>query len=109
MDIMKQTKVSDARKADAIGQSVKLCGWVRTRRDSKGGFSFLELNDGSTIHNIQIVAGSELPNYQSEILNLGIGSSIEVDGEVLASPGKGQETEVKAHTVKIHGFADPET
>jgi asparaginyl-tRNA synthetase len=106
---MKQTRISDALKVEAIGQTVKLCGWVRTRRDSKGGFSFLELNDGSIIHNIQIVAGSELPNYQTEVLNIGIGSSIEVEGEVVASPGKEQDTEIKAKAIKVHGFADPDS
>src|SRR5579883_2771807 len=101
-----KTKVIDALKAQAIGQQIKLCGWVRTRRDSKQGFSFLEVNDGSCMQNIQVLAASDLPNYESEILKIGIGSSIEVDGEIVASPGKEQETEVKAKTVKVHGFAD---
>ncbi len=104
---MKRKSVNDALKAEAIGQSVKLCVGVRTRRDSKQGFSFLELNDGSCLRNIQIVAASDLPNYQSEILKLGIGSSVEVDGAVIASPGKEQATEIKAECVKVHGYADP--
>jgi len=106
---MKQTKVKDALKAELIGQAIKLCGWVRTRRDSKGGFSFLELNDGSTIQNIQVIAASDLPNYQTDVLKIGIGSSIEINGIVVASPGKGQETEVKAESIKVHGYADPES
>jgi asparaginyl-tRNA synthetase len=99
-------KVNDALKKEAIGQEVKLCGWVRTRRDSKQGFSFLELNDGSCLRNIQVLAASDLANYESEILKIGIGSSVEVDGTVVASPGKEQETEMKAKAVKVHGYAD---
>ncbi|PWT97713.1 MAG: asparagine--tRNA ligase [Candidatus Melainabacteria bacterium] len=103
---MRRTNVIDALKAEAIGQEIKLCGWVRTRRDSKQGFSFLEVNDGSCLRNIQVIAASDLPNYESEILKIGIGSSVEVDGVVVASPGKEQATELKAKTVKVHGFAD---
>jgi asparaginyl-tRNA synthetase len=104
---MNITRVSDALKLDSLGKSIRLCGWVRTRRDSKAGFSFLELNDGSTIHNIQIVAPNSLANYDKEILLLGIGSSIEVHGEVVASPGREQPVELKAESVQVHGYADP--
>ena len=74
-------------------------GWVRTRRDSKGGFSFLELNDGSCLANIQVIADGELPNYESEIKQLSAGCSVTVEGEVKASRGKGQATEVQAAEV----------
>ncbi|MBC7336265.1 MAG: asparagine--tRNA ligase, partial [Clostridia bacterium] len=57
--------VAQARRPEAIGKEVLLQGWVRTRRDSKGGFSFLELNDGSCLGNIQIIADNRLPNYES--------------------------------------------
>lgn len=103
---MRQTRVSDALEAKAVGNKIKLCGWVRTRRDSKQGFSFLEINDGSCLRNIQVIASADLPNYESEILKTGIGSSIEVEGEVVASPGKEQATELKAEKIKIYGFAD---
>lgn len=106
---LKQTKVVDALNADSIGKSIRLCGWVRTRRDSKGGFSFLEINDGTTLKNVQVLAEAKLPNYESEILNIGIGSSVEILGEVVASPGKGQATEIKANSVKVFGYADPAT
>jgi asparaginyl-tRNA synthetase len=62
--------VAQARRAELIGQTIVLKGWVRTRRDSKGGFSFLEINDGSCMGNIQIVAPGELPNYESEIKHI---------------------------------------
>ncbi len=99
-------KVVDARRQESIGKTVRICGWVRTRRDSKGGFSFLEINDGSTIKNIQVLADSALPNYASEILTLGIGGSVEVVGDIVPSPGAGQATEIKAATVRIFGTAD---
>lgn len=107
LEEMKQTKVVDALNAESIGKSIRLCGWVRTRRDSKGGFSFLEINDGSTLKNVQVLAEAKLPNYESEILQIGIGSSVEIHGEVVASPGKGQATEIKAESVKVFGYADP--
>ncbi|MBS1953665.1 MAG: asparagine--tRNA ligase [Cyanobacteria bacterium SZAS-4] len=106
---LKQTKVVDALNAESIGKSIRLCGWVRTRRDSKGGFSFLEINDGTTLKNVQVLAEAKLPNYESEILSIGIGSSVEILGEVVASPGKGQATEIKASSVKVFGYADPAT
>lgn len=106
---LKQTKVVDALNAESIGKTIRLCGWVRTRRDSKGGFSFLEINDGTTLKNVQVLAEAKLPNYESEILQIGIGSSVEIHGEVVASPGKGQATEIKADSVKVFGYADPAT
>jgi asparaginyl-tRNA synthetase len=101
--------VADARKAESIGEQVRLQGWVRTRRDSKGGFSFLELNDGSCQGNIQVVAEGKLENYESEIKRLIAGCSISVDGEVKASQGKGQATEIGASKVTVHGWADAES
>jgi asparaginyl-tRNA synthetase len=106
---MQRTKVIDVIQAEAVGKTVRVCGWVRTRRDSKAGFSFIELNDGSTIKNAQIIIGKELSNYETEVLKTGIGSSIEVIGEVVASPGQGQATEVKASEFKVFGYADPAT
>jgi asparaginyl-tRNA synthetase len=101
--------VAAARKVEAIGREVRLQGWVRTRRDSKGGFSFIELNDGSSLGNVQILAENALPNYQSEILHLSVGSSIIVEGVVRASPAKGQPTEVQAKSITVLGGADPAT
>lgn len=106
---MKRTRVVEALDAKMIGEKIKLCGWVRTRRDSKGGFSFFELNDGSSMKSVQIVAPAELSNYESELLKAGIGSSIEVHGEVVESLGKGQATEVKATEIRVLGYADPAT
>src|SRR5690348_12289818 len=106
---MDRTTVAQARKEESIGKQVRLQGWVRTRRDSKGGFSFIELNDGSCFGNVQIVADGTLPNYESDIKKLNVGCSVTIDGEVLKSPAKGQTTEVKATSVTVHGHCDAET
>jgi asparaginyl-tRNA synthetase len=101
--------VAQARDSEAIGKEVILQGWVRTRRDSKAGLSFLELNDGSCFGNVQVIAEAALPNYESEIKKLTAGCSVTVTGLVKASPGKGQATEVQATSVTTHGAADAET
>ncbi len=103
---MDKISVAQARQVESVGRQVRLQGWVRTRRDSKGGFSFLELNDGSCQGNVQILAESSLPNYQSEILHLTVGCSVTVDGAVRASPAKGQATEVQAQAITVHGWSD---
>src|SRR5438067_3435608 len=107
--MMDSITVAESRKPESVGRKVKLQGWVRTRRDSKGGFSFIELNDGSSQGNMQILADSKLPNYESEIKKLATGASVIVVGEVKASPAKGQATEVHAQSVVVQGGADPET
>src|SRR5438445_9136245 len=100
--------VSDVRKPETVGKQVRLRGWVRTRRDSKGGFSFIELNDGSCQGNVQVVAPGELPNYETEVKHLHTGASVVVEGEVKASPAKGQATEVHAARIERVGDAEPE-
>jgi asparaginyl-tRNA synthetase len=100
--------IAHARKAESVGQNIVIQGWVRTRRDSKGGFSFIELNDGSCFGNIQVIAEAALPNYESEVKKLTVGSSVRVEGEVRASPGKGQATEVLAKNILVYGIADAE-
>ena len=106
--MFEKISVSDARSAEHIGKSVLLQGWVRTRRDSKAGFSFIEINDGSSQGNIQVIADADLPNYESEIKALTAGCSLSVEGEVKESGGKGQATEILAKSVTVHGTADPE-
>ncbi len=104
----KRMDVRQARDASAIGRTVRLMGWVRTRRDSKAGFSFIEVNDGSCLGNIQVVAPGELENYQSDVLALTAGCSVRIEGEVKASSGKGQATEIAATRIELIGGADPE-
>ena len=106
---MEKFTVAQARTPDAVGKEAFLQGWVRTRRDSKAGFSFIELNDGSSMGNIQVIADAALENYESEIRHLSAGASISVEGLVKESPGKGQATEVQARRVTVHGAADADT
>ncbi|HEX4938183.1 MAG TPA: asparagine--tRNA ligase [Candidatus Kapabacteria bacterium] len=94
----------------AVGSSVTVKGWVRTRRDSKAGFSFINIHDGSAFDGIQVVAEQALPNYSDEILKLGAGCSVSITGTLVASQGKEQAVEVKAETLTVLGWVDdPET
>ena len=103
---MQSTRIATLLETRPVGERVLVNGWVRTRRDSKGGFSFVELNDGSCLANIQVLAEAALPNYKDEIAKLTIGSSIRVEGTVVASPGKGQAIELKAESIHVYGFSD---
>jgi asparaginyl-tRNA synthetase len=85
---------------------VTLKGWVRTRRDSKAGFSFIHLSDGSSFHPVQIVAPKDLANYASEILHLTAGCAIQATGSVVPSPAKGQPFEMQAAAIKVVGWVD---
>ena len=100
--------VAESRRAESVGREIVVQGWVRTRRDSKAGFSFIELNDGSCFGNVQIIAEASLPNYESEIKRLAPGACASVAGLVKASPGKGQATEIQAASIVVHGLADAE-
>ena len=106
---MEKITVALARQEGAIGKDVLLQGWIRTRRDSKEGFSFLEVNDGTCQGNVQVLAEAKLPNYESEIKKLGTGCAVSIEGIVRASPAKGQPTEVLASRVLVHGWADAKT
>ncbi|MGI9472062.1 MAG: asparagine--tRNA ligase [Rubripirellula sp.] len=101
--------VAEARQESAVGAKREVRGWVRTRRDSKGGFSFLELNDGSCFGNLQVVAPQELANYESDIQRLTAGCSVVVRGDLQESPAKGQATELHVSEVRVLGWADSET
>ncbi len=90
-----------------LNTKVSIKGWVRTRRDS-GSFSFIEINDGSCLANIQVIAGNDLDNYQSEIKQLNTGCSVSIKGELKESPAKGQDVEIHANEICIVGLADPE-
>lgn len=100
---MKRTKIFKVLKSDTAADTVLIKGWVRTRRDSKG-FSFLEINDGSCLKNIQVLADESLSNY-NDIRKLTIGSAVSVNGKLVESPGKGQKLEVQADKVEIISIA----
>ncbi|HKU45877.1 MAG TPA: asparagine--tRNA ligase [Burkholderiales bacterium] len=89
---------------------VTLKGWVRTRRDSKAGFSFIHLTDGSSFHPVQVVAPASLPNYSEEVQKLTSGCAIEATGSIVPSPAKGQPFEMQASAVKVVGWVeDPDS
>ena len=104
----KRDKIIDLLKSQNEGQEVLVKGWVRTRRDSKGGFSFVEINDGSCLNSIQVVADHSLESYATASPNLHTGSCIAVVGELVQSQGKGQSMEVRASEIKVYGAADAE-
>jgi asparaginyl-tRNA synthetase len=85
---------------------VTLKGWIRTRRDSKAGISFLHVSDGSGFHPVQVVAPSTLPNYADEVLRLTAGCAVEATGMIVPSPAKGQPFEMQASAVRVVGWVD---
>ncbi|MFO6298924.1 asparagine--tRNA ligase [Rahnella selenatireducens] len=94
----------------AVDSEVTVRGWVRTRRDSKAGISFVAVYDGSCFNPLQAVVNNSLPNYQEDVLRLTTGCSVEVTGTVVASPGEGQSFELQATAVKVVGWVDdPDT
>jgi asparaginyl-tRNA synthetase len=98
------TSINKALQSSAPVPRILVQGWVRTRRDSKD-FSFIELNDGSSLRNLQIIARSSLENY-ADIQRLTTGSAVRVEGELAASEGKGQTWEIVAGRIDIVGRAD---
>ncbi len=108
---MKTLSIADilAGKA-APGDTVTVQGWVRTRRDSKAGLSFVHVSDGSCFDPLQVVAKSELPNYADDVQRLTTGCAVRVQGTLAASKGKGQAVELAAAVVEVVGWVDdPET
>src|ERR1700694_3651878 len=87
---------------------VTVRGWVRTRRDSKAGLSFVHVTDGSSFHPVQVVAPATLANYAAEVQRLTAGCSIEATGTIVPSPAKGQPFEMQATEIKVIGWGgDP--
>jgi asparaginyl-tRNA synthetase len=85
---------------------VTIRGWVRTRRDSKAGISFVNVSDGSSFHPVQVVAPSTLPNYADEVLKLTAGCAVEATGSIVPSPAKGQPFEMQAAAIRVVGWVD---
>ncbi|MCD6485929.1 MAG: asparagine--tRNA ligase [Syntrophobacterales bacterium] len=100
---MKRTKIFRLLKSDSPADKILIKGWARTRRDSKG-FSFIEINDGSCLANMQVIADHGLDNYD-DILKLSTGSAVAVTGKLLASKGKGQKWEIQADDIEIISIA----
>lgn len=101
--------IDACRRHESPPVAAEVRGWVRTRRDSKGGFSFIELNDGTCMGNLQVVAPAELDNYASEVQKLTAGCSVVVQGQLIESPAAGQANELHAESVRVLGWCDGET
>src|SRR6202163_3365005 len=86
--------------------AVTVKGWVRTRRDSKAGISFVHLSDGSSFHLLQVVARAALPNYADEVLKLTTGCAVEATGTIVPSPAKGQPFEMQASAIEVIGWVE---
>src|ERR1700686_3876166 len=90
--------------------AVTVKGWVRTRRDSKAGISFVHLSDGSSFHPVQVVAPNTLANYEGEVLRLTAGCAVEATGTIVPSPAKGQPFEMQASAIHVVGWVeDPDS
>ena len=101
------TTISAALKGQlATGTQVTVKGWLRSKRDSKAGISFLAIHDGTAFDAIQAVVPAELDNYESEVLKLSAGCSVVVSGELVESQGKGQSLEIQATAVEVLGWVD---
>jgi len=106
---MKRTKIKDLLDRKEERQEVLVKGWVRTRRDSKGGFSFIELNDGSCLANIQVIAEHSLKNFLELDKQITTGSCMAITGKLVISQGKGQKMEIQSAGIELYGTADAET
>lgn len=105
---MVKRRIVDILRNGQPDESLTVQGWVRTKRDLKG-FAFIEVNDGSSLANLQVVINQELPDYEVILKQLNTGASLEVAGVLVPSQGKGQRIELQAQTVKVYGEADPDT
>ena len=105
---MGPTRVVDILRDQPVGRPVTISGWLRTRRDS-GGLSFLEVNDGSCLASLQVIADATLANYDGEIRKLATGAALRIQGQLVASPASGQAVEVQAGAITVLGPADPAT
>jgi asparaginyl-tRNA synthetase len=108
---MFSTPCSDILAGRAAADApVTVRGWVRTRRDSKAGISFVHVSDGSSFHPVQVVAPATLLNYASEVLHLTAGCAVEATGSIVPSPAKGQPFEMQASSIRVVGWVeDPDS
>ncbi len=90
----------------SVGSKILVEGWVRSRRDSKAGFSFLAVYDGSCFDAIQVVIDANINNYQSDVLNLSAGCAVSCEGELVASQGKGQSIELQVSRIEVKGWVE---
>lgn len=105
-----RTKIKDLKNHghSFLGKEVTVKGWIRTIRNQKT-FDFIELNDGSTLSNFQVIIEPNIPGYANEIANLTTGAAVSVTGKIVESPGKEQSLEMQASSISLIGKCDPET
>src|SRR5262245_8763782 len=89
-----------------VGSRVTVRGWVRSRRDSKAGLSFVHVHDGSCFDPLQVVASQALANYESDVKRLTSGCAVAATGTLIASQGEGQAVELQAESVEVVGWVD---
>jgi len=108
---MSAIRIKDALAGSpGMGSTITVEGWVRTRRDSKAGFSFINVHDGSCFDPIQVVASKDLANYDDEILKLTTGCAVICQGTLVESAGRGQKYEIQADSIQVSGWVqDPDT
>ncbi len=106
---MKRTKIKELLNSKEEQKEVLVKGWVRTRRDSKGGFSFIEINDGSCLANIQVIIEHSLKEFSKVDKQITTGSCLAIIGRLVVSEGKGQKMEIQTVFIEVYGTADVET
>ncbi len=103
-----KSRIAKVLKTGKIDEQIEITGWVRTKRELKE-FAFMEVSDGSSLANLQVVLNQDLANYDDLIKRLNTGVSVGVEGKLVESPAKGQRVELQATNVEIYGDCDPET
>ena len=103
---MRQTTKAILSGDVALKSEVTVTGWVRSKRDSKSGISFLDINDGSSFDGVQVIVPSDLANYESDVLKISTGCAVKITGILVESEGKGQKVEIKAIEVDVCGWVD---
>ncbi|MCG8570777.1 MAG: OB-fold nucleic acid binding domain-containing protein, partial [Spirochaetes bacterium] len=99
---MTDLRIKELLKEKGQDQPIVVEGWVRTKRESKA-FSFVELNDGSCMKNLQVIINETIPDYHNFISRVNTGASLRVEGKLVASPGQGQSVEVQAEKIEVLG------
>ncbi len=103
---MRQTTKAILSGDVALKSEVTVTGWVRSKRDSKSGISFLDINDGSSFDGVQVIVPSDLANYESDVIKISTGCAVKITGILVESEGKGQKVEIKAIEVDVCGWID---
>lgn len=106
---MARARIADLLKQGPPGETVDVRGWVRTKRESKQNFFFVEINDGSCLANLQVVVDNSVPHYGDLVKQIHTGTSLKIDGVLKDSPGREQRVELQATGITLYGEADPQT